>query len=174
MNMKSSLCVLALLIASLAFTTASPAATNQDELDAIVTLLGVQKRKVIEELVNIPAEQAANFWKVYAAFEVEQKANRKQRIMNYERFADSYDTMTEEAADQIAAAFFTQRQDQEKLLQKYHGEMKTATNAKLALQFYQAETYLLTLARAHIMEQLPTYGQIQKFRSMVATPAADK
>jgi hypothetical protein len=31
----------------------------------------------------------------------------------------------------------------------------------IAFEFYQAEVYLLTQIRAHIMQQIPTYGQFQ-------------
>jgi len=35
-----------------------------------------------------------------------------------------------------------------------------ATNSVVALEFYQAEVYLLTQIRAQIMQQIPTYGQL--------------
>jgi hypothetical protein len=136
--------------------------TSNDELDAIVTLLGAQKRDLVKALVNITTKDSANFWKVYTAFEQDQKKMRKERILSYEKFANSYDKMNDKTADELAKSFAETRIAQEKLLEQYYGKMKAATSATLAIQFYQAETYYLTLARASIMEQLPTYGQVIK------------
>ena len=70
--MKSKITFIALICSSIAFSSFSQAPTN-DELDAIVTLLGMEKKQAINELVNITAKDSANFWKVYNAFESEQK-----------------------------------------------------------------------------------------------------
>lgn len=161
MNLRIGSVTLLLLSLSL---SAFSQATSNDELDAIVTLLGVQKRDLIKELVNITSKDSANFWKVYAAFEQDQKKRRKERIQAYERFAAAYDKMDDKTADELARSFFNIRMSQEKLLEEYYTKVKAATSASLAIQFYQAETYYLTLARANIMQQLPTYGQVLKHK----------
>ena len=69
--------------------------------------------------------------------------------------------MTPAIADSLAAKYFTNRIEQEKSLQVYYNKIKAATNAIIAFEFYQAEVYLLTQIRAHIMQQIPTYGQFQ-------------
>ncbi len=138
--------------------------TSDDELDAVVTLLGVQKRDYVKEVVNINAKDSANFWKIYSAFEQDQKKLRKERIQVYEKFAKAYETMDDKTADALAKSFFANRDAQEKLLEQYFTKMKTSTNSTLALQFYQAEIYYVTLARVQIMQQLPTYGQFLKLK----------
>ena len=61
----------------------------------------------------------------------------------------------------LAKRYFDNRQSQEKSLEEYYKKVKAATNATLAFEFYQAEVYLLTQIRASIMQQIPTYGQVQ-------------
>ncbi len=68
--------------------------------------------------------------------------------------------MTPAIADSLATKYFSNRLDQEKTLQEYYAKIKAATSAVTAFQFYQAEVYLLTQIRAHIMSQIPTYGQL--------------
>ena len=63
-------------------------------------------------------------------------------------------------ADSLALKYFANRMDQEKTLEVYYNKIKVATNAVTAFEFYQAEVYLLTIIRAQIMQQVPTYGQI--------------
>jgi hypothetical protein len=137
-------------------------ATSNDEIDAIVTLLGAQKRDLVKELVNITPKDSTAFWKVYTAFEQDMKKFRKERIQNYEKFAKAYSNMDDKTADELAKSLFSNRSGQEKLFEEYYGKMKAATNASLAIQFYQCEIYYLTLARANIMQQLPAYGQVLK------------
>jgi hypothetical protein len=157
--MKLKIAILALFCVSASF---SLQAQTNDELDAMVTLLGMEKKQAINELVNITTKDSVNFWKVYGAFEAEQKKFRKERMLSYEKLVKAYDAMDDKTADELAKQFFALRDGQEKLLVQYYTKVKTATNASLAIQFYQAETYFLTLARANIMQQLPTYGQILK------------
>jgi hypothetical protein len=163
MIMKLKTGFLALALTCLAFSSFSQVTSN-DELDAVVTLLGVQKRDLVKELVHITAKDSTNFWKVYAAFEQDQKKLRKERIQAYEKFAKAYDNMDDKTADELAKSFAESRIGQEKLLEQYYSKMKAATSASLAIQFYQAETYYLTLARANIMQQLPSYGQVLKHK----------
>jgi hypothetical protein len=161
--MKSKTVLLIVGLLSLSIYSFSQAVSN-DEVDAIVTLLGVQKRDLVKELVHITPKDSANFWKVYTSFEQDQKKLRKDRLKDYDKFAKAYDKMDDKTADELAKSFAETRIAQEKLLEQYYGKMKVATSATLAIQFYQAETYYLTLARANIMQQLPSYGQVLKHK----------
>jgi len=69
--------------------------------------------------------------------------------------------MTPVTADSLATQYFANRIEQEKNLEIYYKKIKAATNPVIAFEFYQAEVYLLTQIRASIMNQVPTYGQLQ-------------
>jgi hypothetical protein len=102
---------------------------------------------------------------------VANKANAKARIGLYEKTAQSYSNMTPAIADSLAGKYFTNRFDQEKTLELYYKRIKAATNAIIAFEFYQAEVYMLTQLRASIMQQIPTYGQLQGCKiDLVAQP----
>jgi hypothetical protein len=159
--MKLKFVLITVFLLSLSLSSFSQGNSN-DELDAIVTLLGAQKRDLVKELVNIMPKDSAKFWKVYSAFEQDMKKYRKERIQGYEKFAKAYSNMDDKTADELAKILFTNRSGQEKLFEDYYGKMKAATNASVAIQFYQCEIYYLTLARANIMQQLPAYGQVLK------------
>ena len=73
----------------------------------------------------------------------------------------AYGNMTPAKADSLAYRYFDNRVGQEKSLEEYHKKIKSATNAVIAFEFYQAEVYLLTQLRASIMQQIPTYGQFE-------------
>ena len=62
----------------------------------------------------------------------------------------------------LAKKYFVNRIEQEKSLESYYNKVKAATNAVVAFEFYQAEVYLLTQIRASIMQQIPTYGELER------------
>ena len=155
--MKTLLCVLVFTGTILT----SYAQTSDAEADAIINLLGVQKREAITKLVAIDAKDSVAFWKTYDEYLAKNKEIAKSRIRLYENTAQAYGDMSPAIADSLAHKFFQNRIEQEKSLEEYYTKMKTATNAVSAFQFYQAEVYLITMVRAQIMQQIPTYGEMK-------------
>ena len=137
------------------------AQTSDAEAEAIVNLLGVQKKEAIAKLVSVTGKDSVAFWKLYDEYNKKNIATGKQRLQLYEKTAHAYGNMTPAIADSLAKQYFNNRFGQEKSLEEYYNKIKTATNAMIAFEFYQAEVYLLTQIRAHIMQQIPTYGQFQ-------------
>jgi len=160
MKMKFSLVTIFCVIA----TTATYAQTSDAEADAIAHLLGVQKREVIAKLVPVKGKDSVAFWKIYDEYQKSNKMTTKARIKLYEKTALSYNNLTPAIADSLATQYFVNRIEQEKSMETYYKKIKTATNAVVAFEFYQAEVYLLTQIRASIMNQIPTYGQLQAAR----------
>ena len=141
------------------------AQTSDAEADAIVNLLGVQKKEAIGKLVSVTGKDSIAFWKIYDEYLVKNKEFAKSRFRLYESTAKVYGGMTPAVADSLAMLYFSNRFGQEKSLEEYYNKIKQATNAVAAFEFYQAEVYIQTLLRASIMQQIPTYGQMNKTRS---------
>ena len=145
-----------------AFTTlAAFAQTSDAETDAIINLLGVQKKEAMTKLVNVASKDSVAFWKIYDEYTKGNIETAKNRIRLYEQTARSYTNLAPATADSLAKKYFENRINQEKMLEQYYNKIKAATNPVLAFEFYQAEVYLLTQIRAQIMQQIPTYGQFQ-------------
>ena len=144
----------------LAAISGSYAQTSDAETEAIVNLLGVQKKEAISKLVPVSGKDSIAFWKLYDEYHQLNKATAKSRINLYEKTAMAYSNLTPAVADSLASKYFANRMDQEKTLETYYKKIKAATNAVVAFEFYQAEVYILTQLRAQIMQQIPTYGQL--------------
>lgn len=141
------------------FTLTLVAQTSDAEAEAMVNLLGVQKKEAIARLISVSEKDSAKFWKLYDEYQSKNKNVAKARIQLYEKTAQAYGNMTATIADSLAKKYFDNRVFQETSLQEYYKKIKSATNAVLAFEFYQAEVYLLTHIRALIMQQIPTYGE---------------
>ena len=144
----------------LCFALHSFAQTSDAEADAIINLLGVQKKEAITKLVAVNSKDSIAFWKLYNEYHQKNLATAKTRMRLYEQTAQAYGSMNARTADSLATRYFKNRVEQEKTLEDYYKKIKSATNAVIAFQFYQAEVYLLTQIRASIMQQIPTYGQM--------------
>jgi hypothetical protein len=138
------------------------AQTSEAEADAVTRLLNVQKHEAVAKLVSVSGKDSVAFWKIYGEYESETKPIIKSRIRLYEATARAYNKMKPALADSLAQNYFINRMEQEKRLEVYYKKIKTATNAVIAFEFYQAETYLLTQIRIGIMQQIPTYGELQR------------
>jgi len=136
------------------------AQTSDAEAEAMINLLGVQKKEAVSKLVALQDKDTATFWKIYDEYQKENKKTAKIRLGLYERTAQAYANMTPALADSLAKQYFVNRTDQEKTAQEYYEKIKKAINPVVAFEFYQAEAYLLTSIRAQIMQQIPTYGQL--------------
>jgi hypothetical protein len=135
--------------------------TSDAEAEALVNLLGVQKKEAISHLVNVSAKDSVAFWKLYDEYQKKNLSTAKLRLRLYEQTAQAYNGMSPAVADSLASRYFENRLSQETSLEEYYKKIKAATNSVTAFEFYQAEVYLLTQIRAQIMQQIPTYGQFQ-------------
>jgi len=156
--MMKKILIAAFLIGCISETQAQ---TSDAEADAIVNLLGVQKKEAISHLVPVKGKDSIAFWKIYDEYQLSNKVTAKQRINLYEKTAAAYSRMTPAIADSLALKYFQNRITQEQNLEVYYKKIKLATNAIIAFEFYQAEVYMLTQMRAQIMQQIPTYGQLK-------------
>ena len=157
--MRFKIFVVVLACADISFAGYSQ--TSDAEADAIVNLLGVQKKEAIAKLVAVSGKDSVEFWKLYEAYQKENKQLALSRLTLYEKTAQAYSNMTAVVADSLATKYFSNSIDQESSLQNYYKKIKAATNAVIAFEFYQAEVYMLTQLRASIMQQIPTYGQLK-------------
>jgi len=150
-----------ILVACVGFGLETFAQTSDAEAEAIINLLGVQKKEAISKLVNASGKDSIAFWKIYDEYTKGNIETAKNRIRLYEQTARSYTNLAPATADSLAKKYFENRINQEKMLEQYYNKIKAATNPVLAFEFYQAEVYLLTQIRAQIMQQIPTYGHFQ-------------
>ena len=110
--MKISIYLATIVLACVCAT--AYAQTSDAEADAIVNLLGVQKKDAIRQLVFVTKKDSVAFWKLYDEYHTLNKKEGKNRLRLYERTAMAYGNMTPDVADSLASKYFINRVDQEK------------------------------------------------------------
>jgi hypothetical protein len=90
--MKLKNAALVLFLTVIAFGAKSQ--TSDAEAEAIVNLLGVQKKEAMAQLVPVTGKDSVSFWNLYDAYQKENKKIALSRIALYERTVKAYSNMT--------------------------------------------------------------------------------
>jgi BioD-like phosphotransacetylase family protein len=145
----------ALFLSALFAVALVNAQSNKEEVDLMQAAFGMEKKAMVEEFVIVDAAQKDAFWKLYDEYETARKEFGKKRIDLLNQYAENYDKLTVEFADKWGAEVINLGKDTDALLNSYYAKIKKATNAVVALQFYQVEGYILSGIRLSILEELP-------------------
>ena len=143
-----------LFIAIFAFSFVN-AQSTKEEVDLMQAAFGMEKKAMMAEFVKVDASQADAFWKLYDEYETARKVYGQQRIKLFDTYLENYNKLTNETADKWTNEVITLQKNTDKLLLTYYNKIKKATNAVVALQFYQVEGYILSGIRLSVLEELP-------------------
>src|SRR5215203_5720758 len=102
------------------FTLATYAQTSDAEAEAIINLLGIQKKEAISKLVSVAPKDSAAFWNLYDDYQKKNAGTSKARLQLYEKTAMAYHDLTNTMADSLARKYFENRNSQEKSLEDYY------------------------------------------------------
>lgn len=138
------------------FTMAS-AQSDQEEVDFMQSIFGMEKKAVVASFIQI---DDAAFWSVYDEYEVERKSLGQKRIGLINDYVNNYASMSDEKIDEVINSTIKQKAATDKLINKYYKKINKTSGAKVAGQFYQIEVFILTMVRATIFENIPLIGEM--------------
>lgn len=104
-------------------------------------------------------EEAAAFWPVYEQFEMDRTEVAKRRIELIKKYAEEYENMTAEQADELVAESFGIRAAQEKLHKSYYKKVKKSVGALRGAQFIQFERFVNTYIDNELNGAIPLIGE---------------
>lgn len=146
---------ISLFLVALFTLTIVNAQTNAEEIDLIQSAFGMEKKAMVAEFVKVDAAQKDAFWALYDEYETARKDLGKKRIDLLNNYAENYDKLTDELADSWTKEVLSLTKTTDKLLVTYYNKIKKATNAVVALQWWQVEGYILSGIRFSILESVP-------------------
>ncbi len=153
--MKNLLFIAALFVSTIGF-----AQSNSEDIDLIQSIYGMEKKEIVAEFIALDGAQANGFWGLYDAYEMERKQLGKERIALLEKYAYNYGTLDDATTDDIIQEMNKLGAKTDKLISKYYNKMKKPAGVKAAAQFVQIESYLLSVVRASILENIPFIGEL--------------
>ncbi len=140
-------------------TDAAASANSAQNIQAYISLLRSNVRQDKAEEVGIvmhlSATDAAKFWPIYEDYDRELSKLNDLRIANIQDYANSYDQMTSEKADELIQKALSYRKLRSELLAKTYERVKQTLGGVEAARFIQIEDQLLLIIDLQIYSSLP-------------------
>ena len=143
---------------------ASPEAdATKKNTDAYIALLrrDVQQEKAeaMGSMMVLSAQDSAKFWPIYSEYDVALNKLNDQRVATIKEYAENYNQMTDEKADELVRKSVEFRKQRAELLAGTYEKVKQALGAITAARFVVVEDQLLLLIDLQIDSSLPIVGQ---------------
>jgi hypothetical protein len=149
------LLVTACLVAGAAFAQTAAEKTAQTLIDAMRKDLRTQKQSLVDQAMGLEAAQKSQFWTIYNGYQTELNAIGDQRVANIKKYADNFDKMTDEIADQLAVKMLDIETQRTVLKKKYYAAFKEKMGARVAARFLQTEAMLGAALEIQIGSEVP-------------------
>jgi hypothetical protein len=146
---------LTLLFSVIMLTGMASAQSNNEEIDLIQSIFGMEKKAMVADFVQVDQASGDAFWKLYDEYETARKEYGKKRIDLLEKYADNFDKMSAEEADAWLKEVMKLSQSTDNLINLYTKKVKKISDPITALQFYHIENYILTSIRLSILGEIP-------------------
>lgn len=132
------------------------AQSNEDELQLLQSIYGMEKRDVVAEFVELSEAQKNEFWNLYDEYEAKRKEMGKNRFDLIQKYVDDYGEVSPADADAFMKEAIQLRKKTDNLRDSYFKKIKSRTDPVVAMQFYHVERYLSDLIRLELMEEIYT------------------
>ena len=153
--MKNILVIAALLVSGISFGQ-----NNNEEVDFYQAIWGMEKKDIVSQFVKVDPSMKDAFWNLYDEYEMERKANGKQRIDLLTKYVNDYGTMSDDMIDDLMDEMISLGTKTDKLTASYYGKIKKVAGSKAAAQFLQLESYINSAIRTAIFEEIPFFGEL--------------
>jgi hypothetical protein len=117
-----------------------------------------EKYSIVDEVMQLDLDQAAKFWPIYRDYDAELAKINDLRVANIEEYAQSYNHLTDEKADELVRNAMEFQKQRDELLGKYYLRVKQEMGAITAARFMQVEHQLLLIIDLQINSALPVAG----------------
>lgn len=114
-----------------------------------------KKIALIGEAMDLDASEKDAFWREYELYDTELKKIYDDRYQLIRDYAEHYDDMTNEIADNLAERALKIREARNDLAKKYYQRIKKATSAITAARFIQVENEINLLSDLKISSETP-------------------
>lgn len=109
--------------------------------------------------MQLNEQQAATFWPIYHEYQAEQNKLIAEKLAIIEDYSQSFATITDGKADQLAQRMIQLDEKRMALREKYYGVMKKSLNPILAVRFFQVEHQLQLIVDLQLAANLPILEQ---------------
>jgi hypothetical protein len=127
--------------------------TDQEQM--LISRIQTDKRAILLSALDLTDAQVAEFTPIYDKYQAEMKKlfTRGSDVLN--KYASNYESMTDDAAEDIMKEAFAVREDRNELLKDYAKKLGRKLPATKVLRFVQVESKLTTLLDWQMAQIIP-------------------
>jgi hypothetical protein len=144
-------------------TSAHPESDAQKNVQAYIDLLRrdvrQEKAEIMGAVMVLSAQDATKFWPIYSEYDAQLAKLNDQRVQNIKDYAQSYNEMTDEKADELIQKSLAYQKQRAELLAQTYDKVKQALGGVTAARFAQVEHQLLLIIDLQIASSLPLVEQ---------------
>jgi hypothetical protein len=136
-------------------TTAFAQAGLDSYIELLRSDLKTEKKAVIMQTVEFTEAEEEAFWPIYREYGLELDALGDRRLALIKDYAENFDTMSEEKAQELVKLAFGLDKDRIKVDEKYYKKFAKATSFITAARVMQIENQIRLLLRLQIAAEMP-------------------
>ena len=129
--------------------------TANDYLELTREVIKVEKKAAIAEVMQLTKAESQPFWNLYNEYQGKLYTVQNKRIAIIKDFAENYESLTDEKADELWNANMAYAQEILKLEKTYYKKFKKIISAGKAARFFQAENKIETMIDAQLAIEIP-------------------
>jgi hypothetical protein len=114
-----------------------------------------EKVAVITATMDFTEEESKVFWPIYREYELAVYKLGDQKITLVDDYAENYDKMTDEKADELITKSFKLAEDAANLQKEYYNRLKEVISPITAARFIMVDNRLNMLLDLQIASELP-------------------
>lgn len=136
-------------------TFAINAQTTDDMIELLKSDVKTNRKAIITESMAFTEAESKVFWPVYNQYEIELEKLAAKRIQNIKDYADNYEKMTNEKADQLIKSAFDFKSSRVKLNESYYNKFTKVLTPVRAAKYMQIEDQIQLLIDLSVASELP-------------------
>jgi hypothetical protein len=136
-------------------TTMGFAQSDNDYLEIARDVLKTEKKAAIADVMQLSDAESQPFWDLYNEYQGKLYLVQNKRIAIIKDFADHYENLSDEKADELWSGTLAYQQEILKLKKSYYKKFKKILPAGKAARFFQAENKIETLINAELALDIP-------------------
>jgi len=157
-KMKRNYLIVALsLIVILSFALLISAEEDEpaDNMEILKEAVKANKKLVITTNMKLTATEAGKFWPVYDEYQKQLEKLSEQRIALIEKYANNYETMTDELAIELLETHLSIEAQRLSLQSVFISKFKKVLSPIKTVRYFQCENKISAIVNLELANQIP-------------------
>lgn len=149
--MKRSILLITLVLSAYL----AKAQSTDDYIELARDILKTEKKAAIAEEMDLSDTEITPFWELYNEYNSKLSQTQNQRVALIKNYAQNYESMTDDKADEIMKSYFKYQQDITKLKKSYYSRFKKILPKVKAARYFQLENKIQAMVDAKLAMEIP-------------------